>query len=247
MKHILLLVIGLIGLQVSMAQKHEIYIEFHDGAYYDIYAKVNGKEVNVTHFKAWEEVKTLEISPDGKYFFFRHKADKGGAYRLTLYNLETLTQMAEIVPGFGGDFEWNHLNQILHGWGCGTNCANFRVYDLKLKEVFFTLSSGGFEMNPKKDILIQMGMLGREFWIYDLRTIPTWGEALGYNDTVAMIPKLDSIRYNIWSIYFTNDYTFEVYPPEEYGKRRPLIYRIEELDFKVLLPEDTKQFYKRTF
>jgi hypothetical protein len=144
----------------------------HHQVYDDIFVIKEKDTINLTKFKAWESIVGYEVSPDGNYCFVRHKPNKKNtSYRLTLYNLKTLHKIKEIIPGFGGDFEWTMNSQIIHRWGCGTNCANVELYDLQLKEIFYTLSSGGFKYSPLKSFLVQFSMNGDSIWVYDLRSL----------------------------------------------------------------------------
>ena len=176
-----------------------------------------------------------------RYFFFRHKSPKDKAFRLSLYSVANFRKLATITPGFGGNFEWNDLNQIIHGWGCGTNCSNLRVYNLKLNELFYTLSSGGFILSPKKDIVIQIDMFGNRFWIYDLKTIDKNGVR-----GVSEIIEPDSTRfidsYDIWSLTFKDDYKFEIYPKNSSSLKK-LTYNIETLNFSIIDPDNIGEYY----
>ncbi|WP_196892050.1 hypothetical protein [Aureivirga marina] len=219
----------------TFAQKN-VSIEFHDNAYYDVFIG----DVNLTNFKPWEQVLDLKVSPDKRYFFFRHKEDKGKAYKLTLYDFQTQKKIAEITPGFGGSFEWTMNNKIIHRWGCGTNCANFRMYDLSLNEIFFTLSSGGFLESPKKDILVQFGMRGKDFWIFDLRSIQE-------DQSVKIFHKKFSERdeMNIWSLKFDSNYSFSLETHDDVSKKEVLKFIVDELSFKYGKSADIREYYSR--
>jgi len=145
---------------------------WHHQVYNDIFVIEDSDTVNLTKFNSWQEIVDFAISPDNKYCFVRHKPNtKNTSYRLALYNIKTKKLVKEIVPGYGGIFEWNKHHQIIHSWGCGTNCANLRVYDLQLKEIFFTLSSGGFKFSPEKNFVVQFNMQGTKFWVFDLSSL----------------------------------------------------------------------------
>jgi hypothetical protein len=240
---IVIILFAILSISCTRSQSKEVKIKFHDQVYYDVFVFQDGSETNLTNFNSWENVTGLTISPDSNYFFFRHKPDKGEAYQLCLYNLKTLKKINEITPGFGGSFDWNELNQIIHWWGCGTGCSNINIYDLKLNKLFFSLSSGGFELNPKKDILIQFNMTGTKFWLFDLRINDKGLQ--GFTDTAHYINTEEKIKFDLWSLKFIDDYSFQIYPPAEAGSSEVLNYNIENLNLIPLKPEDTNEFYER--
>ncbi len=165
----------------------------HKRAYYDVFAyTVNKDTINLTQFEPWVELRDIKVSPDSSYFFYRYRRE-GKAYSLVTYELESLKKVSEIVPGYGGSFEWNSKNQILHSWGCGTNCTNLRVYDFNLETIFFTLSSGGLEYSPDKTRIAQLSMQYDQIWIFDLNTINKDKIPKGYTQ---------EIKHNIdWDFY----------------------------------------------
>jgi len=215
---------------ILLGQKKEVKIKFHHGAYYDVFVIEDGKETNLTDFDQWTVVEDLEISKDKKYFFFRHKPAKAKAYKLTVYDLENVSEMGEIVPGYGGTFGWNELNQIIHWWGCGTNCSNLRVYDPFLEEQFFALSSGGFMFSPNKNFVFQFNMYSSRFWLFDLNTIEdetikVFSEKEGFNKTG------DQINFDLWSLKFSDSNKFQFFAPEDSGSSEMLDYDISKLKF----------------
>lgn len=148
--------------------------KWHHQIYNDIFVMKGNDTTNLTKFQPWENIVDFEVSLDSSYCFVRHKPNKPNTpYLLTLYNLKTFQKIKEIIPGYGGDFKWTNNSQIIHSWGCGTNCANVRLYDLQLKEIFYTLSSGGFKYSPEKNFLVQLSMHGDKIWVFDLRSLKT--------------------------------------------------------------------------
>lgn len=175
----------LLILPVSVfSQIKKLEIRMHKSAYYDVFAYSNNNDtINVTQFDPWVELRDLKVSPDSSYFFYRYKTN-GKAYRLVTVELKSLKKVSEIIPGYGGDFEWNVKNQILHSWGCGTNCANFRVYNSNLEEIFFTLSTGGFIYSPDKTRVAQLSMQFDQVWIFDLNTLNENKIPFGYTQKI---------------------------------------------------------------
>ena len=242
----LLVVLAILVFNFSYAQNKDVRIELHNRALYDVYVTKNGKDYNLTNFAQWENIEDLKISFDKKYFFFRHKPAKGKSYRLALYNFKNLNKFVEMTPGFGGVFEWNGLNQIIHTWGCGTNCTNLRIYDINLKKIFFSLSSGGFKLSPKKDIVIQYSMRGNKFWLFDLRTLKN-GILKGFAGTIGSTSIGNKLKYDLWSLEFHKDYSFRISPPRDSVYANTLDYEIDKIKLVNLKPKDTKEFYLRNF
>lgn len=218
----------------SIARTKNLEVKFHGRAYYDVFAyQDNGDSINLTKFDSWISIKDLKISPDSSYFFFRYK-EEGKAYRLVTYHFDSLYILKEIVPGYGGSFDWNEKNQILHSWGCGTNCANLRVYNKELNEIFFTLSSGGFEFSPNKTKVAQLNMQYDQIWIFDLKTLDENHIPHGYTQ------KLD-LEIN-WDIY-----RFETNELIIFNKQPKNNLNLLKINWVKLNPETIGQFYRRTW
>ncbi len=163
----LLQLIALLTSFLLHSQTKKAAIKFHDKVFYDVFVYTNSDTINITKFKPWVEIKDLQISSNNNYVFFRYKP-KGKAYKLVCYELNTLNKIAEITPGYGGTFKWNKQNQILHTWGCGTNCANLRVYNTQLEDVFYSFSTGGFKFSPDKTKVAQLNLTQNQVWVVNL-------------------------------------------------------------------------------
>lgn len=185
MKRLSLLIIAtIISSQGVFSKVKSVEIRMHKGAYYDVFAYTeNNDTINLTQFEQWVNLTDLKINPDSTFFFYRYKR-KGKSYRLVTYEFKSLKKLSEIVPGYGGDFEWNLNNQILHSWGCGTNCTNLRIYDSTLKEIFFTFSSGGFIYSPNKTRIAQLSMHYNYIWIFDLNSLNVNKSPNGYSQEI---------------------------------------------------------------
>src|SRR5690606_24401759 len=122
----------------------------------------------------------------------------GKSYLLSVYDLKTLREVKTKAPSFGGFFQWNGHHQIIHQWGCGTNCANFRIYDLQLNELFFTLSSGGFLLSPDYNYLIQFSFSGKRMWVCKLTGLKMGQAPLVY------VSDIDT-NYHAWDIVFVKE------------------------------------------
>lgn len=145
---------------------------WHQQVYNDIFAITQSDTINLTNFEPWTNIEEYQVSGDKNYLFIRYKPNNSGkAYRLLLYSLKSLTKIKEIIPGFGGLFEWNENNQIIHIWGCGSNCGNCRIYDINLQEIFYTFSTGGFKLSPDKNKLVQFHMWGNKLFVLNLESI----------------------------------------------------------------------------
>lgn len=206
----------------------------HDGAYYDaIWVSDEGDTVYLTNFGPYVNVNTLTISPDSNFFFFRYK-EKGESYRLVVHDFNTGKKIAETIPGFGGVFEWNPANNIVHHWGCGTNCSNLQVYDINLKVVFFTLSSGGFEFSADNTFVAQRSMAGDRIWVFDLTKIGGQGETVGFVHKIDFELNWDiyGFKGNDWLV-FNDNFIKSLY--------------IKACAFYPVLPDTIGQYYSRRF
>jgi len=207
--------------------------------YYDVFVTRSAKPVNLTKFGPWEEIIDFAVSPDSNYCFVRHKPNKTKtAYRLTLYDLRTFRKIKEIIPGYGGSFEWNNNLQILHSWGCGTNCANLRVYNLQLKEIFFTLSSGGFKYSPQKNFAVQFSMQGDKIWVFDLRSLKSNSLPKTYAATI-------ETGYDWDDFQFPDEYNIII--SKEGALKPSLNINLNEVAWKRVNPGETGAFRKRSF
>ncbi len=233
MNRLTFLVSILLILPISVfSQIKKLEIRMHKQAYYDVFAySENNDTINVTQFEPWVEIRDLEVSPDSTYFFYRYKR-KGKTYRLVSYEIKSLKKVSEIIPGFGGSFEWNNINQILHSWGCGTNCANFQVYNSSLKEIFFTLSSSGFIYSPDKTRVAQLNIHYNQIWIFDLSTLNESRIPYGYTQKIK-----NSINWDIFRFKTNNVIVIDSSTSHNID--------LVNIQWIRLDPETIGQFYKR--
>ncbi|MDC1285334.1 hypothetical protein N8Z33_01460 [Flavobacteriaceae bacterium] len=213
--------------QNGMISVVKVEKRFHNQVYYDVFLTNEKETINLTKFDPWTEIVDYQLSNDSAYLFVRYKPNvRNAAYRLALFNLKDYRKVNEIIPGLGGIFEWNTNNQILHSSSCGTNCGGFRVYDLKLKKVLETFSSGGYKLSPHRNTMIQSSRLGRKFWVYDLtsinesETINTyskiskqifyWTNFEFIDNQNILISGIDSIQINLERIEWTRLQTLEI-------------------------------------
>jgi hypothetical protein len=211
----------------------------YKGSYYDVIVTKNGVKKNLTWFKPWDEVNETILSPDNKYLLVRHKPQHGRSYLLSMYNLETMKLMKTMAPGHGGEINWNTNHQLVHSWGCGTNCANVLVYDVQLKPIFYTLSSGGFYFSPDYRYVVQFSMHADKLWIFDLYSIHNGSHALAFTMNI------DS-SYESNSFHFPNNSSAEMRVKEEL-RVKPITLNFKKLKWKRLDPKKMGEFYSREF
>ncbi len=193
---------------------------WHHQAYNDVFVIEDGDTVNLTKFNQWQEIVDFALSPDSVYCFIRHKPNvKNTSYRLALYHIKTKKLVKEIVPGFGGDFVWNNHHQIIHSWGCGTNCANLRVYNLQLEVIFSTLSEGGFKFSPEKNFVVQLNMSGAKLWVFDLKSLKK------HSNPLTFIAEID-FEYDWEDLHFADEYTLA------FENRRPKAIDLKGVDWR---------------
>lgn len=232
MKYFLLCLL-LMSFHRMCSQNLKIEASTHLGNLQDIFIHKNGTDVQVTQFDPWESIQDISISPDSQYFFFRHKSQRGKSWYLSLYDIHSLKKLASIIPGFGGSFSWNENHQIIHFWGCGTNCSNLIVYDLNLDITHDLGSSGGFIFSPKKDIMVQLSMDGTSFLLWDLRK-PQGNEQLAFEGEIyRQIMGKTPIQIGT-SIEFVHDYIFYTNPPINALNLTKVKYEINQLEFRPL-------------
>lgn len=222
-----------LSIDVLYGQSQKYLIQKQNGVD-NVFVKSGSERVQLTHFKDWHFIEDVQLSSDAQFLFIRHKAGNQRAYRLRTYNLNEHKLIAEIIPGFGGSFQWNNNHQIIHYWGCGTNCANLSVYDKHLVEVFSTLSSGGYAFNPLKDIIIQFSMNGGQFALYDLNSLKD-KNLKGFTYTISRSPEREW-THRIWSLEFTDDYIFRIQPTAYANSIEPLIFDLKIMQLTPISP-----------
>lgn len=137
-------------------------------------------EVRVVHgsksralerFSTPHEVKAVEISPDQRLAFVWHSGERP-SLRLSIYDLQRETRLVEFSPGFGGELHFTPHGNIVHTWGCGSNCHSFRVYDAHGR-VVVDGGSAGVEVSPDRTSLLTFPSFigaGEPLGMYDLET-----------------------------------------------------------------------------
>ena len=95
-KTILLFATAALSISLFFAQEAKYRI---DGKSYNkqIYDEHNNQ---ITHYKNWERIDGLYISPDNEKMLVWHRPDKARAYVITLYDLRTNSIIAECEPGY---------------------------------------------------------------------------------------------------------------------------------------------------
>jgi hypothetical protein len=208
----------------------------YKGCYYDVVVSKNNRQYNISMFHPWEDVVNVLLSPDEHYLLVRHKPQSGNAYLLSVYDITTLKLVRRLAPGYGGSFVWNNRHQIIHQWGCGTNCSNFRIYDLQLNELFFSPSSGGFLISDNYNYLVQFSMHGDKMWVFDLRQINHRQKPLVFECHI------DSM-FNTEHIKFVSDNKIVM---ESNNSRLPNQYiDLNKVKWKQKAPIDIGAYYSR--
>jgi protease II len=218
------------GLCLGQVTVHQ---SWHRQIYHDVFIIKDGDTVNLTKFDSWQEIVGFALSPDSNYCFVRHKPNtKNTSYRLTLYNARTKRLVKEIIPGYGGIFLWNNNHQIIHYWGCGTNCSNLRVYDLNLKEIFFAPSTGGFKLSPEKNFVVQLSMTGKKIWVFDLISLKKSSSPLTFSTVI-------DFDYDWQDLQFSTEYELV------FLNRTSTIINLKAVDWVETDPENVGEFYER--
>ena len=102
----------------------------------------------VRRFRAPTAIRRLRLSPSGKLALLWYRPD-GQPFRVAIHRLGSGARLADFSPGFGGSIDWTPGNALLHFWGCGTQCANLRVYTV-LGKVTTAAFSNGILVSPSR-------------------------------------------------------------------------------------------------
>lgn len=105
-----------------------------------------GRERPLERYREPISVVATEISPDGRWAFVWHSPARP-PLQLAIYDLRTMRRTARFAPGFGGEMHFTPGGNLVHRWGCGTNCAQLAVYDVHGKTLLSTGGSG-VEVSP---------------------------------------------------------------------------------------------------
>jgi len=117
----------------------------------NVYIITDNKIINITKFKNPHHIYRVEISTSQKWLLVVHMDYK--PLKLSVYNLSTFKLLGQIEPGHGGHFYWTASDSLLHYWGCGTNCAIYRLYDHNLNTLL-TNGTTGISLSPLRDKMI---------------------------------------------------------------------------------------------
>lgn len=116
-------------------------------------------------------VEATEISPDGRWAFVWYRAARP-PLQLAIYDLRSTRRTARFAPGFGGEMHFTPKGNIVHTWGCGTNCAVFALYDVHGKKLRVVVSSR-IDVSPSRRFVMTGPSLyaaNEPVVIYDLDT-----------------------------------------------------------------------------
>jgi hypothetical protein len=220
-----IILFGVISMGAN-AQNITVVKESHSQICHDVFIVSDTQKVNITNFKPYETIRDYQLSLDNNYLFVWHRPDKQRALKLSTYDVNTFKKIAIIKPGFGGKIHWNSQNQLVHDWGCGTNCHQIQVYDLQLNTILSIGTTGGYKFNDSKDIVVTFTMDGTELELYNLRSIKdyytntnTWQTTEGYHIKKYKL-KTGFDKYTFDSKYFrfVGDYNFEIeYPAKKFS------------------------------
>jgi len=139
-------------------------------------------------------VQATEVSPDGHWAFVWYYTARP-PLQLSIYDLRTMRRTARFAPSRGGEMHFTPGGNIVHDWGCGTNCAVFALYDVLGKKLL-TVGSSGIDISPTRRFALTAPSLfaaDEPVVVYDLdagRKVYTGGLPRG--DSLV----LDKVRWN---------------------------------------------------
>ncbi len=87
------------------------------------------KWVNLTNFSHTHHIYAYEKSHDQKYVFVWHEDYPPRV--LSIYDIHEMKLVKNLSLGFGGEVKWNHENNIVHVYGCGSGCMSARILNIK--------------------------------------------------------------------------------------------------------------------
>jgi len=137
-----------------------------------VYLKEAGQEINVTHFKPWEQIHDILLSTDGTFLLIRHTANSSHSNQLSVLDITSLRIISSIKPGVGGGLYWTTHDNILLMRGCGSDCVCFELYDSKLTKITAKCASW-FKEYIDADVIISLPTLYPDngvFRIWSLKT-----------------------------------------------------------------------------
>jgi hypothetical protein len=127
-----------------------------------VFIEKDGKTHAITHFKPWETVDQIVLSPDEKRLLISHRGNKAPKYELSVLEMSTFTITNSVAPGFGGELFWTKSGNVLLEWGCGTECANFRLYDSSLVQIVDNRWTFGLRESIDDDVVFTVPASGGE-------------------------------------------------------------------------------------
>jgi len=86
------------------------------------------KWVNLTNFSNPHHIYAYEKSYDQKYVFVWHEDNPPRV--LSIYDIQEMKLVKNLSLGFGGEVKWNHENNIVHVYGCGSGCMAARILNI---------------------------------------------------------------------------------------------------------------------
>ncbi|HVY48837.1 MAG TPA: hypothetical protein VHB21_23270, partial [Minicystis sp.] len=98
-----------------------------------------------------------EISPDGRRAYVWHLGARPPR-RLSVYDLASRTRLADFAPGFGGELHFTPAGNLVHTWGCGSNCHGYALYDASGRTLFRGVTAGA-EVSPARRYLVTSSSL----------------------------------------------------------------------------------------
>jgi hypothetical protein len=123
---------------------------------------------DLTSFGRVQEIHEAEVSPDGRWLLVWHH--ELPPRKLTVYVLPDKTVAADFAPGYGGSLGWTAANEILHYWGCGTECTSYALYRHDGEQVLGGVATA-MDLSPGGDLLVEFPVsssISQAFTVRDL-------------------------------------------------------------------------------
>jgi len=156
----------------------------------EIRVVLDGHEQVLERYAAPIRVQATEVSSDGRTAFVWYYSSRP-PLQLAIYDLRSMQRTARFAPGFGGEIHFTPAGNIVHRWGCGSNCHELALYDLRGKTLLRGWGSD-LEISPGGRFAVTGPSIYRDdeaITVYDLdsarrifRSRPRRGESILLDD-----------------------------------------------------------------
>ncbi len=117
----------------------------------NVFVLKGNKWQNLTRFSSPHHIYAYGRAYDWKYAFVWNEVYPPRV--LAIYDLQTMELVKNVLLGFGGDVKWNQENNIIHVYGCGSDCMVARLLTIG-GETLFKISGPQIDISPSGRYLL---------------------------------------------------------------------------------------------